>query len=898
MPRNGSGLYQLPSGINPVVTQTLITSGWANTTLNDVASALTASIARDGQTIPTANLPMGNFRHTGVGEPTARDQYITLGYVQDGKDLRLTSVTGVNSISANLLGLVAPIQIGTLAQLIPAANNTGPVTLNVNGIGAVPVVSTLGNALGTGNLVVGRPYLLSYDGARWIVLTGVDVSAFAQSATSGWDRPTPTGPYPDVTIVNPNTVHIPAGTGRIIRPSTRDVTGVIEVSWVDQDVVLTNIANAWETTLAINSVGAVVQFTSNVQSAWLRQNIILATVGHINGSIQFISNKPAIYGDAAYLAYDLGILFHNTLINGGRLTANAGNPLHLDIKAGQLWVVGGNADATDSPNIIPFPDQINLSFWPVTGNNTVQPITQTVPVANYDPAGAGTVIAIPGGGATSVIHRLYLMAGQFVFVYGQNTYADLDTAANSIAIDDTIYVKPPKLSDATLLAYIIARKDATDLGLSNQARLINAGAAGTSSGFGGGGSISDAPLDGSTYGRNNGAWIKAVDTVQAGSNIQVNAANPNKPIVSMASSNAVAGNGIVLSGSSPNNRLVGSLGNLTWTGTDSFRNKLINGNFDIWQRAVSKPAYANAAQFLADRWVDVSNTETITPSRQLFTVGQTDVPFEPPAYHRQVVVQGGASTGALALTEQRVEGVRQLAGQTCVLTFYAKADANRQISADLYQSFGTGGSTTVGGFCTGNKFNVTTAWQKFTLVVNVPSIAGKTLGAGDYLGVRIWYSAGTDYTGLTNSLPRQSGTFDIAQVQLEPGGIATQFELRSFGLELGLCQRYFEKSYSQEVFAQAITSDGMSQIYTTGLPDLAHNAGTTVYFKFVKRIPPIMLVYSPQTGVQNFARDFVLTTEVPVTFTSADSSFRWNTTGIAAATDLNLGLQWVAEAEI
>lgn len=70
MARNGSGTYSLPSG-NPVVTGTVISSTWANTTLSDIATALTASIAKDGQTTPTANLPMGGYKLTGLAAGTA-----------------------------------------------------------------------------------------------------------------------------------------------------------------------------------------------------------------------------------------------------------------------------------------------------------------------------------------------------------------------------------------------------------------------------------------------------------------------------------------------------------------------------------------------------------------------------------------------------------------------------------------------------------------------------------------------------------------------------------------------------------------------------------------------------------------------------------------------------------
>lgn len=65
MARNGSGTYSLPAG-NPVVTGTTISSTWANNTLNDIATALTASIANDGQTPILNNQNWGGFDITNV----------------------------------------------------------------------------------------------------------------------------------------------------------------------------------------------------------------------------------------------------------------------------------------------------------------------------------------------------------------------------------------------------------------------------------------------------------------------------------------------------------------------------------------------------------------------------------------------------------------------------------------------------------------------------------------------------------------------------------------------------------------------------------------------------------------------------------------------------------------
>ena len=69
MSRNGSGTYSLPAG-NPVVTGTTISSTWANNTLTDIATALTGSLAADGQTTATGNLKMGSNRITGLADGT------------------------------------------------------------------------------------------------------------------------------------------------------------------------------------------------------------------------------------------------------------------------------------------------------------------------------------------------------------------------------------------------------------------------------------------------------------------------------------------------------------------------------------------------------------------------------------------------------------------------------------------------------------------------------------------------------------------------------------------------------------------------------------------------------------------------------------------------------------
>ncbi len=222
----------------------------------------------------------------------------------------------------------------------------------------------------------------------------------------------------------------------------------------------------------------------------------------------------------------------------------------------------------------------------------------------------------------------------------------------------------------------------------------------------------------------------------------------------------------------------------------SFKNKIINGNFDWWQRGTSRAA--GVGQFyIADRWRDNSNGTTVAASQQAFAAGQTAVPGEPAFFHRSVVASI-AGAGNFAVLQQVVESVRTLAGQNAALSFWAKADASKNMAVEMSQNFGTGGSPS-----TGVNFGVTTCaltvnWQKFTIPLSVPSISGKTLGTGanDGLQVGFWFDAGSTYNSDSNSLGQQSGTFDIAQVQLEYGTAVTAFEQRPPETELALCQRY------------------------------------------------------------------------------------------------------------
>lgn len=131
MPRNGSGTYTLPAG-NPVVSGTTISSTWANNTLSDIATALTGSLTKDGQTTPTANIPMGGFKLTGLAAGTATgnslrwEQLFSQGAPTD---IASASTTDIGSTFTNFLNVTGTTTITSLGT-----NYNGPKMLRFTGI--------------------------------------------------------------------------------------------------------------------------------------------------------------------------------------------------------------------------------------------------------------------------------------------------------------------------------------------------------------------------------------------------------------------------------------------------------------------------------------------------------------------------------------------------------------------------------------------------------------------------------------------------------------------------------------------------------------------------------------------------------------------------------------------
>ena len=222
----------------------------------------------------------------------------------------------------------------------------------------------------------------------------------------------------------------------------------------------------------------------------------------------------------------------------------------------------------------------------------------------------------------------------------------------------------------------------------------------------------------------------------------------------------------------------------------SHRNLLMNGQFDIWQRATDSGSTTDSGYVSADRWKSNASGGTYQITRQSFSPGQTDVPDNPKYYLRFAVTTGNNNVSL----GQRIEGVERVQGEY-TLSFWAKGTnpPGGQYSIINRQDFGSGGSvSSVVDTGVGN-FTVTSSWVKKTFTFTPPSISGKTLGTthtGFYECQIFRQPAGDNGTS--------AYTIDIANVQFERGSVSTKYEQRTNAEELSNCQRYYNKVYDVE----------------------------------------------------------------------------------------------------
>jgi len=216
------------------------------------------------------------------------------------------------------------------------------------------------------------------------------------------------------------------------------------------------------------------------------------------------------------------------------------------------------------------------------------------------------------------------------------------------------------------------------------------------------------------------------------------------------------------------------------------KNRIINGDMRIWQRGTNFTNPTNAATaYAADRWSYYRGAYTANVAASQ-TTGLTINGNNRNALRIQRTAND-ANTATVNLSQQiESQNIRDLAGQTITVSAWVRVGTNFSASnLNMYVVTGTGVDESVrdAGF-TGLviPFNVqipssTTTYTKFTGTATLNSNINELALQFNYV------PAGT---------AGANDWFEIIDVQLEAGSVATPFERRQYGSELSLCQRYYE----------------------------------------------------------------------------------------------------------
>lgn len=229
-----------------------------------------------------------------------------------------------------------------------------------------------------------------------------------------------------------------------------------------------------------------------------------------------------------------------------------------------------------------------------------------------------------------------------------------------------------------------------------------------------------------------------------------------------------------------------------------FRNVLINGDFKVWQRGTSTAFTATAStSFLADRWSGYRGVAGSTQSR--VSSGLSGFQYA----LRMQRDSGNTSTSRIYIGQSfETSTIATFAGKRMALSFYARAGSNFSAASSLFRVMvfsGTGTECNVVHVTPTSittdldtTFTLTTSWQLFTVSYNVPS------GVTQH-GIQL------DFTPVGTA--STNDYVDITGVQLEQNSQPTPFEQRPIGVELALCQRYYQR----------VTSTAGDQTFAAGM---------------------------------------------------------------------------------
>ena len=312
-----------------------------------------------------------------------------------------------------------------------------------------------------------------------------------------------------------------------------------------------------------------------------------------------------------------------------------------------------------------------------------------------------------------------------------------------------------------------------------------------------------------------------------------------------------------------------ALGSSAWLPAGlGFRNLVMNGAMQISQRGTSTASITADGYNTADRWkTDATTLGTWTQSvendaptgsefRKSLKMLCTTADASPAAGDRLAIVQ--------SFEGQNVQSIKKgtSSASQLLLTFWVKSNVTGTYVVELFDVDNTrqvSASYTV---------LVSATWEKKTIVLPPDATGVFDNDANGSLDIRFWLGVGSTYSsgtlntswnsntsanravGQTNLAAATSNYWQITGVQLEQNLQPTPFEQRPIGVELALCQRYYQMWRGSASTGYNFSGVGIGYNSTSAYP--------VVRFQVQMRTPPTVIDFN-NMRIEDTTADFTVT---------------------------------------
>ena len=263
------------------------------------------------------------------------------------------------------------------------------------------------------------------------------------------------------------------------------------------------------------------------------------------------------------------------------------------------------------------------------------------------------------------------------------------------------------------------------------------------------------------------------------------------------------------------------------------RNLVYNGAMQVAQRGTSTSSIAVAPgnYYTADRWLTRNNPQIGVWTQSIESDAPSGSGFVKSLKMLCTTAESSPSATDLLALQQRIEGqdlqhVKKGTSnaESLTVTFWVKSNVTGTFIASIEDP------NTPRYYSKSYTISVADTWEKKTIVFPPDTTGAVPNNTSPGLNLWLMLAAGGDYTsgspntawagfvagdfaaGQTNLASAVNNYIQITGVQLEVGDKATPFEHRSYGEELALCQRYYQRITAGGVYGRV----AIGQAYTTG----------------------------------------------------------------------------------